>query len=102
MHKHAAAAVALLQRAQRASAVELHTTLIRNEHAYFICIAQLLVRAPQRCDPHLPVPCVFARGEVAAGALFSPILPSLPDPRRRSTPRHTPRDPPLQRRRSCS
>ena len=43
--------VHLLERASRASAQELHKTLIRNEAAYFGCVKQLVLQHPPPPQP---------------------------------------------------
>ncbi|KAG2443101.1 hypothetical protein HYH02_009515 [Chlamydomonas schloesseri] len=61
----AAALVAAVEPLRRASAVELHTTLIRNEAAYFGCVQQLL--APPHTPPQ-PQPQPQPSAGAGAGA----------------------------------
>ncbi|KAG2427993.1 hypothetical protein HXX76_011979 [Chlamydomonas incerta] len=70
----AAALVAAVEPLRRASSVELHTTLIRNEAAYFGCVLQLLAaphtppQPPQPPQPQPPAPAAGAGAAACAGA----------------------------------
>lgn len=52
-HGAAAELIALVEPARRASRVELHTTSVRNEHAYYCCAAQCLAaQGPEPLRTH--------------------------------------------------